>query len=210
MPPKLEGEARPSVMRRRAEKRRVRVAQMLVRRWEPTEIAEALGVSERTIGYDIKILRLRGRKEVKRTIVADVAAGLVAQQSARERELWRLATLARPGKDDNGKEVAGDPALMMNLLRELRQSGEGMTKALQSLGVVYKEPVGVSLEVQLVSSLQAMSDDDVARLARASDDELVAAMAALGQEKAVGLLASGDPDDIDEAEYEIEDDDEPE
>lgn len=152
------------------ERRRRQVANLLVRRFTRTEIAEALGHPVSTIDKDIAAVRDTFEKELGKTSsVMQVAADVLQRSHARERELWAVVQRSM-GRKEQGKPVEEeDRVSLIMALRELRANQNDELRSLQSLGLIYKAPQRMSLDMRVMSQLSALPEETLKELAEADE-----------------------------------------
>lgn len=182
------------------EARRQKVRQLLARRWSHREIAEALTVSVRTIEDDAAAIRREAEAEMRAVTSTPltVAAGVQQRAALRERHLWQMFERAAgvPLKDAAGAVIPGkwtqepDTKLQLALIREMRNSEKDVLAALQSLGIIYRAPERLALDMRIQSQLQQLPAGDLLAMATVESEEdfIRLVVEKIGHEAAVALF----------------------
>jgi transposase len=182
------------------EARRQKVRQLLARRWSHREIAEALTVSVRTIEDDAAAIRREAEAEMRAVTSTPltVAAGVQQRAALRERHLWQMFERAAgvPLKDASGAVVPGkwtqepDTKMQLALIREMRNSEKDVLAALQSLGIIYRAPERLALDMRIQSQLQQLPAGDLLAMATVESEEdfIRLVVEKIGHEAAVALF----------------------
>lgn len=174
--------------------RRERVKRLMVRCMSASEIAETLGVSERTIKGDFAAIRGELAAELTRLDATTVASDIMARAETRQRELWTM--LGQLSLDAKGKQVKMRPDLSnarLAILRELRAEARDSAELLQKLGIVYQAPQDIRVGLAALDLLAKVSELDLRRIARAPAEDFERLLGeCVGAEEVERLIASGD------------------
>lgn len=179
--------------------RRRKVATLLSRRLSIEQIAEAISVSVGTVNNDIRAIRARMARELSEWSVLDIANDMRQRSIMRDLELFSALEKAKmptgPVRDAGGKVTSyerphGDFMAQKMFLAEMRLNAKDELQLMQSLGVVYKAPERMAVDMKVMTQLEILPQDTLAALADASDPDdfkrLLAA--AVGVEQATALL----------------------
>jgi transposase len=161
--------------------RQRRVEALLAEGLSTAEIAKTLQVSPEVIRRDIRILRRQriasGDVEVQRQ---DPVSTLVIGADIWRRYVLRSARLRRRRLEARARrrEALANPAEVAELLREERAEDQwelandkGSIELLQTLGLIYREPVVVTFQHRLQEVLEKMQPEQLAALERMTEAE---------------------------------------
>ncbi len=156
-----DDDGRMSLPQIRVAARRQKVRTMLARRMTTREIAQTVSVSLRTVEHDIQAIKAEWTTEHGSATAMAVAGDVHRRSMERDRELWVM--YMRLGAE---KTVTGEK---LDILRELRANQASELKALQSLGVVYRAPERLAVDMRMMAKLDQLPPGDLAALADITD-----------------------------------------
>jgi Trp operon repressor len=154
----------------RVEARKERVRRLLARNLTLREIAEACGVSERTIKYDVAEIRKEAAEALSHSDVMTVAAAVLNRSEARHRELWGLFTKVDgvgATQEERDKTKVTKPfdaiTLKLNIIKELERETAREVEILQKLGVIYQAPKEIVIDMKAVTLLDQLPPAELER-----------------------------------------------
>ncbi|HKO16722.1 MAG TPA: HTH domain-containing protein [Gemmatimonadaceae bacterium] len=139
----------PSLRQLRRDQRRQLVRDLLPQHLSARKMAQALGCTQRTIERDIAAVRRQLQAEIAVSSVLDIAAKIVASTEAIDRTLWSIVAdrTASPQA-----RVAGAAVLIKNR--------DSWVRGLQSLGITFKAPERIQVQVTLWDKIMGLSPEE--------------------------------------------------
>jgi DNA-binding CsgD family transcriptional regulator len=138
-----------------AQARQERVKLLLIRNLSLSEIADALGVSLRTVNYDVKQIREEAAAKLSRLTVFDLAVTMQARSDARHRVLWSLFAQV-DAAERSGLAMAKAVTLKLNILKELSRQTTKEQEMLVRLGIVIPAEKESNLDMKALTLLNSV------------------------------------------------------
>jgi transposase len=147
-----------SITQIRLKARRERVKSLLARHLTATEIAKALDVSVRTIETDVRAVRAELSAELASKSTLEWGGTVWRGYVARQRELWLLF-----------QKEEKNTAAKVQILKEMRNSDRDVVAALQSLGISYRAPEQMQVDMRVLAQLRSLEGDVLEKISNAQD-----------------------------------------